>query len=85
MAEHIKIEWPPAQQRAARMALCKRLRATGMQSDDPCDGDIVQCSCCQRTIEAIAKAVVGGTEQTAGSVGNHYQPHRRISPPDIEP
>lgn len=44
---------------AMRKALCKRLRETGMQAGDPCDGDTVQCGCCDRTISAILRAMEG--------------------------
>ena len=46
--------------KAMRIALCKRLRETGMQQVEgeqfPCDGDMVLCGCCDRTIDAIEAA-----------------------------
>ena len=56
MADRSTIEWTDAAHRAMRMALCKRLRETGMQDGAPCDGDMVQCGCCDRTVKAMIAA-----------------------------
>lgn len=41
----------------ARKALCARLRETGMQSADPCDGETIICGCCDLTITRILAAL----------------------------
>lgn len=43
-------------QEARRAALCKRLRETGFQDGEPCDGVTVVCGCCERTLRAIDEA-----------------------------
>ena len=42
---------------AMRQALCRRLRVTGLQTlEPPCDGRIVKCGICDRTVEAMLDA-----------------------------
>ena len=51
---------------AQRKALCARLRNTGLQSGEECDGDIVQCGICDRTIDEINRATAAAALRYTG-------------------